>query len=97
MANYDLLVDVHIAESVTLVSNSTVNGTTATTVSTPSLHDLQIYGVVVTILLCLIVFGGVKMINKVAPAFLIPALFSLFCIFIGIFAAPRSKASSEYI
>ncbi|XP_020273287.1 cation-chloride cotransporter 1 [Asparagus officinalis] len=81
-------------ESVTIVSNATMNGTTATTVSTPSLHDLQIYGVIVTILLCFIVFGGVKMINKVAPAFLIPVLFSLFCIFIGVFVAPRSNASS---
>lgn len=86
-------------ESVIVVSNSTsINGTvtniTTTTVSTPSLHDLQLYGVVVTILLCFIVFGGVKIINKVAPAFLIAVLFSLFCIFVGIFAAPRHNASS---
>lgn len=86
-------------ESVTIVSNSTLaNGTTisttTTTLSTPSLHDLQVYGVIVTILLVFIVFGGVKIINKVAPAFLIPVLFSLFCIFIGIFAAPRKNASS---
>ncbi|XP_008781082.1 cation-chloride cotransporter 1-like isoform X2 [Phoenix dactylifera] len=87
-------------ESVTIVPNITsINGTTATTgtpttVSTPSLHDLQLYGVIVTILLCFIVFGGVKIINKVAPAFLIPVLFSIFCIFIGIFVAPRSNASS---
>ncbi|WOL12371.1 cation-chloride cotransporter 1-like [Canna indica] len=85
-------------ESVTLVSNSTsTNGTASEvimTVSTPSLHDLQVYGVVVTILLCFIVFGGVKIINRVAPAFLIPVLFSLFCIFIGTFAAPRSNGSS---
>ncbi|XP_010921512.1 cation-chloride cotransporter 1 isoform X2 [Elaeis guineensis] len=84
-------------ESVTIVPNITsVNGTTGTptTVSTPSLHDLQLYGIIVTILLCFIVFGGVKIINKVAPAFLIPVLFSIFCIFIGIFVAPRSNASS---
>ncbi|THU50618.1 hypothetical protein C4D60_Mb06t22170 [Musa balbisiana] len=85
-------------ESVTVVSNTTAaNGTTSevvTTVSTPSLHDLQVYGVIVVILLCFIVFGGVKIINRVAPAFLIPVLFSLFCIFVGTFAAPRSNASS---
>lgn len=86
-------------ESVVIVSNITLtNGTatnvTTTTVSTPSLHDLQLYGVVVTILLCFIVFGGVKIINKVAPAFLIPVLFSLFCIFIGVLVAPRSNAAS---
>ncbi|PUZ57054.1 hypothetical protein GQ55_5G397100 [Panicum hallii var. hallii] len=63
-----------------------------TTVSTPSLHDLQIYGVVITILLCFIVFGGVKIINKVAPAFLVPVLFSILCIFIGVFSAPGSDA-----
>jgi potassium/chloride transporter 4/5/6 len=33
------------------------------------------------------VFGGVKMINRVAPAFLVPVLLSIFCIFIGIFLA----------
>ncbi|KAJ8475537.1 hypothetical protein OPV22_019264 [Ensete ventricosum] len=85
-------------ESVTLVSNTTAaNGTISevvTTVSTPSLHDLQVYGVIVVILLCFIVFGGVKIINRVAPAFLIPVLFSLFCIFVGTFAAPRSNAPS---
>ncbi|CAL9055773.1 cation-chloride cotransporter 1-like isoform X1 [Musa acuminata AAA Group] len=85
-------------ESVTVVSNTTAaNGTISevvTTVSTPSLHDLQVYGVIVVILLCFIVFGGVKIINRVAPAFLIPVLFSLFCIFVGTFAAPRSNASS---
>lgn len=37
-----------------------------------------------TIVLCFIVFGGVKMINRVAPAFLIPVLFSLVCIYVGI-------------
>ncbi|KAF9587060.1 hypothetical protein IFM89_039746 [Coptis chinensis] len=55
------------------------------TIHSPSLHDLQVYGIVVTILLVFIVFGGVKMINRVAPAFLIPVLFSLFCIFVGVF------------
>ncbi|XP_026663264.2 cation-chloride cotransporter 1 isoform X2 [Phoenix dactylifera] len=86
-------------ESVIVITNSTsTNGTkpdlVATTVSTPSLHDLQIYGIIVTILLCFIVFGGVKIINRVAPAFLIPVLFSLLCIFVGVFSAPRSDASS---
>jgi potassium/chloride transporter 4/5/6 len=58
-------------------------------VESPSSHDLQIYGIVVTIVLCFIVFGGVKMINRVAPAFLIPVLFSLFCIFMGVFLARK--------
>ncbi|KAJ3691856.1 hypothetical protein LUZ61_021020 [Rhynchospora tenuis] len=84
-------------ESVTVVNNTLANGTAsagATTISTPSLHDLQVYGVIVTVLLCFIVFGGVKIINRVAPAFLVPVLFSLFCIFIGILVAPRHNAPS---
>ncbi|KAF8413519.1 hypothetical protein HHK36_001509 [Tetracentron sinense] len=71
-----------------------VNGTAiAEPIQSPSLHDLQIYGIVVTILLCFIVFGGVKIINRVAPAFLIPVLFSLFCIFIGITLARKDHPS----
>ncbi|XAR59369.1 hypothetical protein NMG60_11015188 [Bertholletia excelsa] len=67
-----------------------VNGTDISQpISSPSLHDLQIYGIVVTIILCFIVFGGVKMINRVAPAFLITVLLSIFCIFIGILAARK--------
>ncbi|XP_010265903.1 PREDICTED: cation-chloride cotransporter 1-like [Nelumbo nucifera] len=59
----------------------------------PSLHDLQVYGIVVTIILCFIVFGGVQMINRVAPAFLLPVLFSVFCIFTGIFSAKKDDPS----
>ncbi|XP_071736400.1 cation-chloride cotransporter 1-like isoform X1 [Rutidosis leptorrhynchoides] len=69
-----------------------INGTrVAEPITSPSLHDLQIYGIVVTVILVLIVFGGVKIINKVAPAFLLPVLFSLFCIFMGILLARRDK------
>ncbi|CAL0304875.1 unnamed protein product [Lupinus luteus] len=67
-----------------------VNGTAvAQPIQSPSSHDLQIYGIVVTIILCLIVFGGVRMINRVAPAFLIPVLFSLICIFLGVILARK--------
>lgn len=55
----------------------------------PSVHDLQVYGLIFTVILCLIVFGGVKIINRVSPAFLIPVILSLFFIYIGIFAARR--------
>ncbi|GMH03903.1 hypothetical protein Nepgr_005742 [Nepenthes gracilis] len=68
-----------------------VNGTAVSPIHHPSVHDLQIYGIVVTVILCFIVFGGVKIINRVAPAFLIPVLFSVFCIFIGIFASGKDK------
>ncbi|XP_024378755.1 cation-chloride cotransporter 1 [Physcomitrium patens] len=68
------------------------SGSTVTDVlKTTNIHDLQVYSVILTVLLCLIVFGGVKIINKVAPAFLVPVLLSVALIFIGILAAPRSK------
>ncbi|XP_019169589.1 PREDICTED: cation-chloride cotransporter 1-like isoform X1 [Ipomoea nil] len=73
-------------------SVTTVNGTAiAEPITRPSLHDLQVYGIVVTIVLCFIVFGGVKMINRVAPAFLIPVFLSLCCIFLGIFVARKDR------
>ncbi|KAG9157823.1 hypothetical protein Leryth_000003, partial [Lithospermum erythrorhizon] len=74
-------------ESVTKVNGTDI----AQPITTPSLHDLQIYGIVITIILCFIVFGGVKMINRVAPAFLIPVLFSLVCIFIGTLLAGKDE------
>jgi len=61
-----------------------------------NIHDLQVYSVILTVLLCLIVFGGVKIINKVAPAFLFPVLLSVLLIFIGILAAPRSKDPRKF-
>lgn len=73
--------------TVTEVLAPSTSGAGIETVNSPNLHDLQVYGVIVTVILCLIVFGGVKIINKVAPAFLIPVLLSLVLIFIGIFAA----------
>ncbi|KAL1364050.1 hypothetical protein HN51_012219 [Arachis hypogaea] len=75
---------------------SHVNGTAVTPIEAPSSHDLQIYGIVVTILLCFIVFGGVKMINRVAPAFLVPVLFSVICIFLGMFVAKKDKPSEGF-
>ncbi|KAG0589960.1 hypothetical protein KC19_1G060000 [Ceratodon purpureus] len=72
-------------------STVTIAPTPASAVSgvlkSPNIHDLQVYGVILTVVLCLIVFGGVKLINKVSPVFLIPVIVSLFSIFIGIFTA----------
>ncbi|KAK4491562.1 hypothetical protein RD792_002314 [Penstemon davidsonii] len=92
--HYDLTLQIDriLVDTETLVR---VNGTDiAQPVSSPSLHDLQVYGIIVTIILCFIVFGGVKMINRVAPAFLIPVLFSLVSIFIGIFLARENHPVS---
>ncbi|GBG78547.1 hypothetical protein CBR_g27773 [Chara braunii] len=58
-------------------------------VKSPNLHDLQVYGIIITILLCLIVFGGVKILASVGPLFLIPVLLSVVLIFIGMFVSPR--------
>ena len=80
-----------MAETITKVNGTAV----AEPIQSPNSHDLQIYGIVVTILLCFIVFGGVKMINRVAPAFLIPVLLSIFCIFIGIFLAKTDDPDSK--
>lgn len=77
------------AETVTRVNGTDI----AEPITRPSLHDLQIYGIVVTILLCFIVFGGVKIINRVAPAFLVPVVFSLMCIFSGILLARRDRSA----
>lgn len=79
--------------SVTEVMAPSASGASTAAVNSPNLHDLQVYGVLVTVVLCLIVFGGVKMINKVAPTFLIPVLVSVFLIFIGIFAARKHDGS----
>lgn len=80
------------AETVTQVNGTAV----AQPIESPSSHDLQIYGIVVTILLCFIVFGGVKMINRVAPAFLIPVLFSLICIFLGVLLARKDHPTGLF-
>lgn len=79
------------AETITKLNGTEV----AQPIQSPSSHDLQIYGIVVTIVLCFIVFGGVKMINRVAPAFLIPVLLSIFCIFVGIFLARKNDPAGK--
>lgn len=94
---YKKLYIVLILHNVNAETITNVNVTAVERVESPSSHDLQIYGIVVTIVLCFIVFGGVRMINRVAPAFLVPVLFSLFCIFIGIFLARKDKPARECI
>ncbi|KAL3692697.1 hypothetical protein R1sor_006348 [Riccia sorocarpa] len=76
-------------QHVTQLASSTPSPGPQNPILSPSLHDLQVYGVIVTVILCLIVFGGVKIINKVGPAFLIPVLVSVVLIFVGIFSASR--------
>lgn len=77
----DTVTNLEVDPSAPLAPNTT------TAIYSPNLHDLQVYGVIATIVLCLIVFGGVKIINRVGPAFLIPVLLSVLLIFIGLFAA----------
>ncbi|XP_068639257.1 cation-chloride cotransporter 1-like [Aristolochia californica] len=80
--------------NITNVNGTVIPGAIQEVVRTPSVHNLQIYGTIVTLVLTFIVFGGVKIINKVSPAFLIPVLFSVCCIFLGIFTSPKDSARS---
>lgn len=63
----------------------------ANTIKTASLHDMQVYGIIVSIVLCLIVFGGVRLVVKVGPLFLIPSVVAIVCILIGMIVAPRGN------
>jgi len=80
--------DLYVAPSPSAVSE---------VLKSPNIHDLQVYGVILTVVLCLIVFGGVKIINRVSPAFLVPAVLSVFFIYIGIFASPRKNDPGELL
>lgn len=88
---------VYDTEHVTELASSSLSPTSQVPeiLKNPSLHDLQVYGVIVTVILCLIVFGGVKIINKVGPTFLIPVLVSVVLIFVGIFTAHRIDDNRE--
>lgn len=66
-----------------------LNATSSTTVSLASTADMQVYGVIVTVVLCIIVLGGVRVVVRVGPLFLIPSLLAIACIFVGIIVAPR--------
>ncbi|CAI7791079.1 unnamed protein product [Closterium sp. NIES-53] len=74
------------AEQVTFGVNSTTNST----VELASTADMQVYGVIVTVALCIVVLGGVRVVVRVGPLFLIPSILAIICIFIGIIVAPRS-------
>lgn len=88
-----LIVDVGVTGTVYTASAPSA-AAASEVLTSPNIHDLQVYSVILTVVLCLVVFGGVKIINKVSPAFLIPVLVSLFCIFIGIFTA-RSNSDTR--
>lgn len=89
---FNLICHLITAETVTVN-----DAAAADPVSSPSLHDLQIYGIIVTISLSFVVFGGVKMINRVAPAFLLPVIYSLCSIYLGILLAGKDSPASKCI
>eukprot|EP00897_Mesotaenium_endlicherianum_P007569 jgi/Mesen1/6840/ME000351S05963 len=70
------------------------SGVTEEIVKTNNLHDMQVYGLIVTVILCCIVFMGVSILAKVGPAFLVPAVMSIVLIFIGILVSPRGGQSA---
>ena len=77
--------------------------TTSSTLTTPlvtrstNLHDMQIYGVIITALLIVAVFMGAKMIARLGPSFLIPVMVSVIFIFIGIVTAPRGQMQRKLL
>jgi hypothetical protein len=76
--------------------NTTVSALpTAIVTRSTNLHDMQIYGCIITALLGAAVFGGAKMIARLGPSFLIPVMVSIIFIFIGIVTAPRGDMSRE--
>lgn len=76
--------------------NTTISSqATAIVTRSTNLHDMQIYGVIITALLGLAVFGGAKIIARLGPGFLIPVMVSLLFIFVGIVTAPRGEMSRE--
>ena len=87
----DIIFHLITAETITKLNDTSA----ADPVSSPSLHDLQIYGIIVTISLSFVVFGGVRRINKVAPTFLVPVLFSLCSIYFGILLASKDSPASK--
>ncbi|CAI5960451.1 unnamed protein product [Closterium sp. NIES-65] len=52
----------------------------------------QAYGIITTICLCLIVFGGVHLVDRVGSLFIIPAVLAVISVFIGIFLSPDAES-----
>ncbi|CAI5457553.1 unnamed protein product, partial [Closterium sp. Yama58-4] len=50
------------------------------------------YGIITTICLCLIVFGGVHLVDRVGSLFIIPAVLAVISVFIGIFLSPDAES-----
>ncbi|CAI5469082.1 unnamed protein product [Closterium sp. Yama58-4] len=79
-------------------SEAAINGTMAAaptaaeTVLSVSRHDMQAYGIITTICLCLIVFGGVHLVDRVGSLFIIPAVLAVISVFIGIFLSPDAES-----
>ncbi|CAI7915790.1 unnamed protein product [Closterium sp. NIES-54] len=79
-------------------TEAAVNGTMAAapaaaeTVLSVSRHDMQAYGIITTICLCLIVFGGVHLVDRVGSLFIIPAVLAVISVFIGIFLSPDAES-----
>ncbi|GJP72957.1 hypothetical protein CLOP_g3724 [Closterium sp. NIES-67] len=79
-------------------SEAVINGTiaaaptAAATVLSVSRHDMQAYGIIITVLLCLIVFGGVHLVDRVGSLFIIPAVLAVISVFIGIALSPDAES-----
>lgn len=60
----------------------------------PSIHDFQVYGIIFTIALCLVVVGGVRLVSRLGSAFFVSAIVAIVCIFVGLLTCPRGSMST---
>lgn len=95
MAPFLIVICPWIPAKYTDVNTTISSQATAIVTRSTNLHDMQIYGVIITALLGLAVFGGAKIIARLGPGFLIPVMVSLLFIYVGIISAPRGEMSRE--
>ncbi|XP_071959287.1 solute carrier family 12 member 4-like isoform X2 [Antedon mediterranea] len=74
---------VYIAPVIAIFDDGVGSGTTSN--SPDMLNNMRVYGTIILFVLSLLVFVGVKYVNKCALLFLFCVVISIFCIYIGVF------------
>ena len=72
----------YIAQDMSLFGDVAGGGT----VSTAMLNNMRVYGTILLFLLAIMVFIGVKYVNKFASVFLLCVLLSILAIYVGFFS-----------
>lgn len=62
----------------------------------PSTHDFQVYGIIFTIAVCLVVLGGVRLVARLGGAFFVSSVVAIISIFVGLLTVPRGSMSTTY-